>query len=215
MAPRTLPGLGLNGFWTLGEDNWKDANDINLRTLSALVQCRVISRTTVLPGSPTDGDMYIVPLDEISNADEIAIRDNGAWVYLVPAEGYIVYVTDQKSYVRWDGTVWSNIGGTGRTFTGAADTAVLADANNIVVGNSATAQSATIPPNTDVPLPVWTVLTYVQRGAGLLTLVAGAAVTLNPAPGFTLVSAGQYAVLSAVQIAADIWVVTGQLEPTP
>ena len=38
MAERTLPGLGLTGFWDLGANNWKGGMDLNLRKLSLLVQ---------------------------------------------------------------------------------------------------------------------------------------------------------------------------------
>ncbi len=106
MPQRTLPGLGLTGFWDLGADNWKDENDANLRKLSALVQPRVISRTTALPGSPINGDIYIVPADAASNANEIAIRDDGAWVYIPPAEGFAVYVADTNENVQFDGAAW-------------------------------------------------------------------------------------------------------------
>lgn len=107
MPKRTLPGLGLTGFWDLGSDNWKDENDSNLRTLSALVQARAISRTTALPASPANGDIYIVPPDAASNANEIAIRDDGAWVYIPPAEGFTAYVADANENVQFDGTAWA------------------------------------------------------------------------------------------------------------
>lgn len=113
MAPRTLPGLGLSGFWALGEDGWKDANDVNLRTLSALTQPVVLSRTTALPGSPTDGDIYIVPDGAGSNPNEIAIRDNGSWVYLVPEEGWTAYVIDSAENVQFDGADWIDFAASG------------------------------------------------------------------------------------------------------
>lgn len=106
MPQRTLPGLGLTGFWDLGFNGWNTANDINLRLLSALVQPRAISRTTALPGSPTNGDIYIVPDGAGSNPNEIAIRDNGAWVYVVPAEGFTAYVVDDNENVQFDGSDW-------------------------------------------------------------------------------------------------------------
>lgn len=108
MPQRTLPGLGLTGFWDLGADGWKDENDVNLRLLSALVQLRVISRTTPLPGSPTNGDIYIVPDDAGSGNDPnaIAIRDNGAWVYVIPEEGFTAYVEDTNENVQFDGLDW-------------------------------------------------------------------------------------------------------------
>jgi hypothetical protein len=115
MAPRTLPGLGLSGFWDLGEDNWKDANDVNLRLLSALVQASVISATTALPGSPTDGDIYIIPSG--GDAGKIAIRDLGAWVNVTPTEGFLVWVEDTDKYIRYDGAAWGDLttGGDGST----------------------------------------------------------------------------------------------------
>lgn len=116
MAPRTLPGIGLSGFWPLGENGWNDANDINLRLLSALVQASVLSATTALPGSPADGDIYIVPSG--GDAGKIAIRDLGAWVLVTPKEGFLAWVQDSNKYVRYDGAAWGDLttgGGGGST----------------------------------------------------------------------------------------------------
>lgn len=63
MASRTLPGLGLQGFWAYEEDGWHGdpGMDGNLRRLSALAQLSVIDKDlTVAPGSPSNGDIYIV-----------------------------------------------------------------------------------------------------------------------------------------------------------
>jgi hypothetical protein len=106
MAPRTLPGLGLSGFWTLGEDGWNTGADVNWRTLSALVQLSVISRTTALPGSPTNGDIYLVPSDAGAEPNKVAVRDNGAWVYLTPQEGWRAWVKDTDEMVTFSGTAW-------------------------------------------------------------------------------------------------------------
>lgn len=100
---RTLPGLGLTGFWNLGS-GYKTGMDANLLALSALSQLRVISRVTALPGSPTDGDIYIVPSG--GDANKVAVRDNGAWSYYVPDEGYFAYVEDEDVFVFWTGTAW-------------------------------------------------------------------------------------------------------------
>jgi hypothetical protein len=106
MASRTLPGLGLTGFWDLGADLWKDGMDTNLRTLSALTQARVESATSALPGSPTDGVMYVVLASDGTNPKKIAIRDNGAWVYIAPVEGLVVYAKDTHKYLKYSGTAW-------------------------------------------------------------------------------------------------------------
>lgn len=115
MPSRTLPNLGLTGFWDLHSGGWKPGMDSNLLTLSALVQPVVKSATTALPGSPTDGDVYIVPSSAGSNPNKIAIRDNGAWTYVTPKTGWEVYVIDTASRLRWSGTAWAAalVGGSG------------------------------------------------------------------------------------------------------
>jgi hypothetical protein len=59
-----------------------------------------------LPGSPTDGDIYIVKPGAAANANEVAVRDNGAWVYFVASEGWLTWVKDNAEFARFDGTVW-------------------------------------------------------------------------------------------------------------
>lgn len=101
---RALPGLGLFGFWTLGSNGWKDQNDSNLRLLSALVQPRVNSLVAAVPGSPSNGDIHI--LTDAPNQHAIAIRDNDAWVYVTPAEGWLAYDIGTNCYYRFSGTAW-------------------------------------------------------------------------------------------------------------
>ncbi|MEG3175849.1 DUF2793 domain-containing protein [Sphingomonas sp. RB3P16] len=98
---RALPGIGLKGFWTHGSDGWDTENDVNLRLLSATTQLVVASRTTALPGSPTDGMIYITP-----GTGLIAVRDGGVWVNITPLEGWRAWVKDTKQIVVFDGTVW-------------------------------------------------------------------------------------------------------------
>jgi len=111
MTARTLPGLGLTGFWDLHAGGWKDAMDTNLLTLSALVQLVVKSSTTALPGSPINGDIYIVPSGAGTNPNKIAIRDNGAWVYLTPTTGMEAYAIDSGAKLRFGGSTWAATGG--------------------------------------------------------------------------------------------------------
>lgn len=144
MAPRTLPGLGLSGFWTLGEDGWNTLHDADLRMLSALAQCRVLSRVTALPGSPTDGDIYIVPSG--GDANKIAIRDIGAWVYFIPAEGYLAYVVDDAEYVTFDGAGWTALTTGGSAIEvldeGVSETAALVSLNFVGAGVTAADDAA-------------------------------------------------------------------------
>lgn len=103
MAERTMPGLGLTAFWDYGA-NFKAAMDTNLRKLSAVTQLAVLSRTTSVPGSPSNGDMYLIT--GATNQHSIAIRDNGAWVYLTPSEGWWCFVRNTNAYWYFTGTEW-------------------------------------------------------------------------------------------------------------
>lgn len=107
MASRELPGLGLNGFWNLGEDGWNTGMDENLLVLSTLVQGSVLSRVTALPGSPSEGDRYIVPTGSGGTSNQIAVYDDGAWVYLVPQQGWLIYVIDVAEFRYWSGASWT------------------------------------------------------------------------------------------------------------
>ncbi|RUW57176.1 DUF2793 domain-containing protein [Mesorhizobium sp. M8A.F.Ca.ET.021.01.1.1] len=105
MASRSLPGLGLTGFWDLGASDWKPGMDTNMRTLSVLVQTAVLSRTAALPGSPVDGNIAIVATAG-PHLNDIAIFDAGAWVYVTPKEGHFAWVMDQEELVMFDGSGW-------------------------------------------------------------------------------------------------------------
>lgn len=104
---RTLPGLGLTGFWTPGSVGWGSGMNANLLTLSAVAQLSVIA-ISALPGSPVNGDIYINTTAG-ANVNKVAVRDNGAWVYLPPQTGWSAYNrADGKVYV-YNGTSWAAV----------------------------------------------------------------------------------------------------------
>jgi hypothetical protein len=123
MAGRTLAGLGLTGFWALGEDDWKDANDTNLLVLSALVQPRVLDIVSADPGAPADGQIYFFDETHPTNANKVAIRDDGAWVYIAAFEGMTLYNVSDNTNYQFDGAVLVEMatggGGGSGTFSGA------------------------------------------------------------------------------------------------
>lgn len=90
------------------------------------------------------------------------------------------------------------------------NTATLArsDAGRIVEVTKATAVNVTVPPNASVDLPVGTVITVVQMGAGQVTLVPGSGVTLRSSGG-KLKTAAQYAVVKLRKRDVNEWVVSG------
>jgi hypothetical protein len=105
---RDLPGgLGMQAFWTLGSNGYKDDMDTNFLNMSVLVQPYVLSSVATLPGTPTDGDIH--RMTGGANDLDLAVRDNGAWVYLTPYEGFLVYDRTADEYLTFNGVAWASL----------------------------------------------------------------------------------------------------------
>lgn len=88
-------------------------------------------------------------------------------------------------------------------------TLVLADAQTVVEGTKATAQTVTVPPNSTTAFPIGTVIEVVQYGAGQITLTAGGGVTIRTSSSLT--TRAQYSSVGLRKRATDEWVATGDL----
>lgn len=96
----------------------------NALLFESLFKQQVISRSTSAPpGSPTDGDVYIIPDPASSPApsgawaghgNKITIFYNG-WLVALPVQGPRFWVNDESVYVHFDTTgspsVWTPLGG--------------------------------------------------------------------------------------------------------
>jgi hypothetical protein len=89
-------------------------------------------------------------------------------------------------------------------------TLVLADAGKAVEMSNAAARTVTVPPNADVAFPVGTLVEVTRMGAGTVTIVAGAGVTLR-SRGSLLAVGNQYGAVSLRKRATNEWVVVGDL----
>lgn len=96
------------------------------------------------------------------------------------------------------------------THTTTARTASLDDTSEYVRFTNAGATNYTIPPNSSVPIPINAVIEFEQAGAGVVTVVPGAGVTIL-SRGADLILAGQYAVAAIRKVGTDTWVLTGDL----
>jgi hypothetical protein len=96
------------------------------------------------------------------------------------------------------------------THTTQARTAGIDDAAEYVRFTNAAAVGYTIPPNSAVPIPINAVIEFEQAGAGAVTVIPGAGVTIL-SRGADLVLAGQYAVAALRKVGTDTWVLTGDL----
>lgn len=93
--------------------------------------------------------------------------------------------------------------------TGTTYTVVLSDENKQVTLNNASPITVTLPQDSDVAIPIGGRIDFLVIGAGAVTFAAGTGATVNGTP--SLVSRAQYSPLSAQKIAANTWVVMGDL----
>lgn len=91
----------------------------------------------------------------------------------------------------------------------AAYTLALADAGKAVEVTAAGAVNVTVPPNSAVAFPIGTIIEVAQTGAGQLTIVAGAGVTLRTAASLT--TRAQWSTVTLRKRATDEWIVAGDL----
>ena len=82
-----------------------------LRLLDGLVQLSVLDRDlTAPPGSPTDGDRYIVASGATAAWAgwdlNVALWTDGAWLRLPPRTGWRAWVEDEGLLLVYDGSVW-------------------------------------------------------------------------------------------------------------
>ena len=96
------------------------------------------------------------------------------------------------------------------TQTGTSYTLVLSDAGKVIEMNNASANTATVPPNSSVAFLIGTVLEVAQYGAGQTTIVAGAGVTIRTPS--TLILRAQYSTVSLRKRGTDEWVLSGDVQ---
>jgi hypothetical protein len=96
------------------------------------------------------------------------------------------------------------------TQAGTTYTAVLRDLGTRIRFTNGSPVVFTLPLNSVVPFPINTEIELEQAGAGALSVATGGGVTVNSLGG-DLILGGQYAVALLKQVAADTWVLSGQL----
>ena len=95
--------------------------------------------------------------------------------------------------------------------TGTTYSVVLSDDGKLITCDNAASIALTIVPNSSVAFGIGTQINVMQLGAGVVTITAGAGVTLR-SDGSKLKTNAQYAVATCLKIASDTWVVVGNLK---
>jgi hypothetical protein len=151
------------------------ANDFRsfLQMIDVLVQCAVISKTlSAPPGSPTNGDRYIVGPSPsgawAGQAGKITVWTtddpafpSGFWQYYTPNAGWLVYNVADTTFYSYSGSAWAALAAGGSsTLAGDTDVVISSPANNDVLtyetsstkwkNKPATGGSGTLAGDTDV-----------------------------------------------------------------
>jgi len=85
-----------------------------VRIFDALVMPNVIDKDLADAPAASDGDTYIVATGSTSgddwdgHADDIAYYSSSGWIFMTPAAGWLVYVTDEDTYYKFmDSAGWT------------------------------------------------------------------------------------------------------------
>lgn len=89
--------------------------------------------------------------------------------------------------------------------------AIVSDVGNFIFTEGGAAVSITVQPEGNLNYGEMGVLSFLQEGAGLLTVAAGAGVTIVPQPGQGLISAGQGSLIQLMRTAKNTWSAFGSL----
>jgi hypothetical protein len=111
-----------------------------LRVVDAIAQLTALSRVDTLPGSPGDGDTYILTqATGGGSANDVAFY-SGGWQFRTPRTGWLAYVVDEATqYLYGNGSpsgwsVYSSGGGGGASASnGTLDTLAIAGSPSAIV----------------------------------------------------------------------------------
>jgi hypothetical protein len=118
--------------------------------------------------------------------------------------GSEIYFGAGSDKVEPRGRYWS------RPAPGTSFTLALSDLGAIIVVNAGAPVTVTIPPNSSVAWPSWARIDLIQYGAGQVSFVAGASVTIHSA-GNKLKTNSQWSGVSIVNVNPNEWVLIGDL----
>jgi|GEM_PF-2593254 len=105
------PILGITEINQSQASKYLTANEAFRRLEQGAQHFVVLDRDlTAPPGTPTDGNAYIVAAggigDWAGHDSEIAFYLNGAWKYLSPLQGWLTSIQDEAITVKWTGSAW-------------------------------------------------------------------------------------------------------------
>ena len=153
-------------------------------------------------------DIAGLPVADFNSDGTVVMGDYASGDFVLTGNQLGIGTTAPASKLHVDGSVTSTT--TMTVDTSTAYTLVLGDQSNMIACSNGSAITLTVPPYADVAFPQGTEITFVQAGAGQVTLTTGAGVTLIAADS-ELKTRVQYSVGYLYKSATNSWVVSGDL----
>lgn len=94
---------GLIGELDANKDAIQRVMNRNIRMIDQLLPRSVIGQVAVLPGSPANGDAYILTTD-----NSINVWDNGQWSKYGPRKGFAYIDENLKEFLYYNGMAWES-----------------------------------------------------------------------------------------------------------
>ncbi len=160
---------------------------------------------TITNGVTTSAPSQDVVFDALALKAPLASPTFTGDVVVPDADAATEAMNRQTSDARYAALALTIVADTGGTYT-----PVLTDSGKLVTLSDAGAIALTLPQDSDVAFAVGTQITFVQIGAGQVTVSAGTGATLN-SPGPTNKFRAQWSTVTAVKRAANTWVIMGDL----
>jgi hypothetical protein len=182
-----------------GDDLWEAANGGGggSSTLAGLSDVNI--------PSPTDGDFlrynqstdkWVANTTALNDLSDVTITSVGT-----------------RDEIEWNGSAWVNKSPFPQLVTEATTsrTSLLTDAGSYVRFTNGSATTYTIAPQSSVAWRDGAQIELEQGGAGAVTIQGGSGVTIRVNSALTAVTNGQYAVAGLKRVAANEWVLFGNL----
>ncbi len=167
-----------------------------------------------------DGSKNFTTLDGGGGGDTLTTEGaliNSATSKTTPVDADQIGLMDSAASNILKKLSWANLKATLKTYfdtlysttlsinsqSGTSYTLVIGDSiNTLVRCNNASAITLTLPPNSGVSIPVGSVISIEQQGAGIVTVAPGSGVTINTTARKTW---GQNAVIQVLKVGTDTW----------
>lgn len=167
---------------------------------------------------------------DVTDAGNVGAAIAGATAKSTPVDADTVGLIDSTASSALKKLSWSNIKAALKTYfdtlyaseadvetttvnaqTGTAYTLQLTDRGQTVTMDNASANTVTIPTNASVAFGVGSVITVVQKGAGVTTIAGDAGVTVNGVSAGSGAINNQYQGVSLMKVATDTWIASGDI----